>query len=61
MKQLHQMAKELGCHWLELVNENATIVNDPAEKARLDAIRAAGPDMQAMIDRLLAITPPPKK
>jgi transcriptional regulator with XRE-family HTH domain len=61
MKQMHQMARELGCHWLELVNENATVVNDPAEKARVEAIRAAGPEMQAMIDRLLGVPPPPKK
>ena len=60
MKQMHEMARQLGCHWLELVNENATVVNDPVERARVEAIRAAGPEMQAMIDRLLAASKPPK-
>lgn len=56
MKQLHKMAQELGCHWLELVNDDATVINDPAEKTRVERIRAASPAIQAMIDRLLAET-----
>lgn len=56
MKQLHKLAQELGCHWLELVTDDATVVNDPAEKTRLERIRAASPAIQAMIDRLLEET-----
>lgn len=60
MKQMHEMARKLGCHWLELVNENATVVNDPVEKERVERIRAASPELQAMIDRLLATAEPPQ-
>lgn len=55
MQQIHKLAKELGCHWLELVNENATVVNDPVERERVARIREASPELQAAIDRLLGI------
>lgn len=53
MQQLHALAKALDCHWLELVNEDATILNDPTEKRRVERMRALDPAKLALIDSLL--------
>jgi hypothetical protein len=53
MQQLHALAKALDCHWLELVNEDATILNDPDEKRRVERMRTLDPANLALIDSLL--------
>lgn len=61
MKQLAALAKSLGCHWLELVSDDATVVNDPDELLRLARIRAASPERRALIDALLSDGEAPHK
>lgn len=54
MQQLAQLARSLGCHWLELVNDEATVINDPEEARRVQRIRKASPERRALIDAILA-------
>lgn len=61
MRQIYQLAQEIGCHWLELVDDQVVVLNDPAERQRVERIRAASPAVQAMIDALLASVIPPRK
>ena len=53
MKQIHELADKIGCHWLELVSQDATVLNDPQEIARTERIRALSPDKRALLDSLL--------
>ena len=53
MKQIYEMAQKINCHWLELVSDDATILNDPVEKARVERMRALDPATLALIDSLL--------
>ena len=53
MKQIHQMAQVIGCHWLELVRSDATVINDPIEKRRTERIRSMSPERQALLDALI--------
>lgn len=39
MEQIKQMASRLGVHWIELVDEKATLVNDPVEAELLTDYR----------------------
>lgn len=54
MVQLKAMAKVLGCHWLELVNEDATVIQDEAEAERVKSIRELPADALAELDAFLA-------
>lgn len=55
MRQLKIIAKTLGVHWLELVDEEVDVVWNPAEKARLDQIRKLDPESLALIDAQLKL------
>ena len=53
MRQLHAMATAIGCHWLELVNADATVVNDDLERLRIERIRSLSAEKLALIDAML--------
>lgn len=55
MQQLRALSQALGCHWLELVKEDATVVFDAKERERVQRIRALSPEAQAKLDAFLAI------
>lgn len=46
MMQIKQMASRLGVHWIELVNEKATLINDPLEAELLIDFRDLSPAEQ---------------
>lgn len=53
MQQIHALAKELGCHWLELVVDDAIVANTEGEIRRLKAMRELDPGDLAEIDAFL--------
>lgn len=55
VQQMKKMAEELGCHWLELVDEEATIVYREVDAARLRMIQALSPKDQAELDAYLSM------
>jgi len=55
VRQMKEMAKELGCHWLELVDENAMVVYAEAERARLARLRQLSPEALAKLDAFLEL------
>jgi|SRR5690606_18168835 len=55
VQQMKAMARELGCHWLELVDENAVVVYQEQERARLERMRKLSPDELAKLDAFLAV------
>lgn len=54
VQQLRAMAKELGCHWLELVREDATVVFEESEVERVARMRTLDPDALKELDAFLA-------
>lgn len=52
--QMKVMARELGCHWLELVTEETLVVYQKDEIARVERIRALNNDALAELDAFLA-------
>ena len=55
VQQMKMMAKELGCHWLELVDEQTMVVFQEAERDRLERMRSLSPEALAKLDAYLAI------
>jgi len=55
VKQMKAMAKELGCHWLELADEDAMVVYQKAERDRLEKMRGLSPSDLERLDAYLAI------
>lgn len=55
VQQMKLMAAELGCHWLELVDENAMVVYQEAERERLEKMRKLTPEDLAKLDAYLAV------
>ncbi len=55
VQQMKAMAQELGCHWLELADENAMVVYAEAERTRLERLRRLSPDALAKLDAFLDI------
>lgn len=55
VQQMRAMADELGCHWLELVTEDAMVVNSDVERRRLEMTRALSPEQLAKLDAYLEI------
>lgn len=62
VRQMKIMAQELGCHWLELVDENAMVVYAEAERQRLERLRSLSPEALAKLDAYLDVESgnPPK-
>lgn len=54
VQQMKIMAKELGCHWLELVTEETIVIYREDERRRVEAMRELGPDGLAELDAFLA-------
>lgn len=54
VQQLKIIAKELGCHWLELVTEDTLVVFQEEEIRRVQSMRQLGPDALAELDAFLA-------
>lgn len=55
VRQMKEMAKELGCHWLELVDENAMVVYAESERQRLERMRSLSPEALAKLDAYIAV------
>lgn len=55
VQQMKAMATELGCHWLELVDEEAVVVYKEEERRRLIRMRALSPEAQAKMDAFLEL------
>ena len=53
VRQLKQMAQELGCHWLELVTDDATVLHQRDEIDRTERIRSLDADALAELDAFL--------
>lgn len=58
VQQMKLMALELGCHWLELVDENAMVVYLADERARLERLRSLSPESLAKLDAFLEVEVP---
>lgn len=58
VQQMKEMAKELGCHWLELVDERTMVVYADEEIARIARIRALSPEALAKLDSYLEVESP---
>lgn len=58
VQQMKKMAEELGCHWLELVDEETTVVYQEAERRRLKRERALSPEALEMLDAFLELHVP---
>lgn len=58
VKQMKAMAAELGCHWLELVNEDAMVVYREDERQRIARTRALTPQQLAKLDAFLEVEVP---
>lgn len=58
VQQMKLMAAELGCHWLELVDENAMVVYRAEERARLERLRTLSPEALAKLDAYLDVEAP---
>lgn len=54
VQQLKQMAKAMGCHWLELVDDDTTVVHQQAERKRVEQMRALDPEALKELDDYLA-------
>jgi transcriptional regulator with XRE-family HTH domain len=54
VQQMKVMAKELGCHWLELATEETIVVYQDEERARVEKIRALSKEELAELDAFLA-------
>lgn len=54
VQQMKIMAKELGCHWLELVTDDAMVVFQEAEIKRVQRMRNLDADGLAELDAFLA-------
>lgn len=55
VQQMKAMAQELGCHWLELVDESTMVVYQEAERARVERMRQLSADELAKLDAFLAV------
>ncbi len=55
VQQMKMMAAELGCHWLEMVDEETTVVYAQAERDRLARMRALTPAALAKLDAYLEV------
>lgn len=55
VQQMKEMAAVLGCHWLELVDEQTLVVFQEEERRRLERLRALSPEALAKLDAFLAI------
>lgn len=55
VQQMKLMAAELGCHWLELVNEDAMVVYAEDERVRLERMRHLTPEALAKLDAYLEV------
>jgi transcriptional regulator with XRE-family HTH domain len=58
VQQMKGMAKELGCHWLELVDERAMVVYSAEEIARISRIRSLSDEALAKLDSYLEVEVP---
>lgn len=54
VRQLKAMADKLGCHWLELVTEEATVLYQSDEIGRVQRIRELDAAALAELDAFLA-------
>lgn len=54
VQQMKAMAEVLGCHWLNLVTEETTVVYQEDEVRRVERMRALSPDALAELDAFLA-------
>ncbi len=54
VEQMKGMARELGCHWLELVTDDALVVYREDERARVEKMRALDDAALAELDAFLA-------
>lgn len=54
MRQLKGMATVLGCHWLELVTDETTVIYEQDELERVRRMRSLSPEARAMMDAFLA-------
>ena len=58
VQQMKLMAQELGCHWLELVDESAMVVYQEEERRRLERMRSLTPEALAKLDAYLDVEAP---
>lgn len=58
VQQMKAMADELGCHWLELVDEETMIVYSEAERRRVAKTRSLSPEALAKLDAYLDVEAP---
>lgn len=54
VQQLKLMAKEMGCHWLELVTEDTKVLYQKDEIDRLERERMLTPEEKAELDAFIA-------
>lgn len=54
VQQMKALAKELGCHWLELVTEETTVIHRQDEAERVKRMRQLGADQLRELDDFLA-------
>lgn len=54
MQQLKLMAKEMGCHWLELVTDDTRVLYQQDEIDRLERERMLTPAEKADLDAFIA-------
>lgn len=54
VQQMKIMAKELGCHWLELVTDDTMVIYREEERARVERMRNLAPGDLAELDAFLA-------
>lgn len=54
VRQLKGIAEQLGCHWLDLVTEDATVLHATAEIDRVQRIRALDSTALAELDAFLS-------
>ena len=55
MRQLKAMADVLGCHWLELVTEDTTVLYEQEEIERVQKVRDLSPEARAKLDAFIAV------
>src|SRR3546814_8044378 len=58
VKQMKAMGDELGCHWLELVNEETMVIYRADERRRIARTRALTPQQLAKLDAFLEVEVP---
>ena len=54
VKQMKVMAEELGCHWLELVTDDTTVIYREDERQRVERIRELSAEELSELDAFLA-------